>query len=76
MVTNVTGWETSEIEHYLDLREIPKLTQNKIIMVINNNKQSQKPVDGTPCQDCGGSQFMRTGTCLTCLTCGNSAGCG
>lgn len=32
-------------------------------------------VDGTPCGDCGNTQFLRTGTCHVCLTCGTSQGC-
>lgn len=29
----------------------------------------------TPCQDCGGTIFLRTGTCHVCQTCGVSQGC-
>lgn len=29
----------------------------------------------TPCQECGGVIFLRTGTCHVCQTCGASQGC-
>lgn len=76
MITDVTGWKTSEIEHHLDLREVPKLMQNKITAAIDACNQKKGLVtDGAPCQECGDTQFLRTGTCHTCLTCGTSAGC-
>jgi hypothetical protein len=28
-----------------------------------------------PCSKCGGSQFLRTGNCHVCTTCGDSQGC-
>ena len=31
--------------------------------------------DHMPCGECGGIEFMRTGTCFVCLTCGASQGC-
>jgi hypothetical protein len=41
-------------------------------------KLEEKPVetsDHQPCGDCGGTNFLRTGTCHVCQTCGSSAGC-
>ncbi len=29
----------------------------------------------TPCNECGGIEFSRTGTCHVCLVCGSSQGC-
>ena len=75
MIQDVTGWKTSAIEHWLDLREVPKLTQNKITSAISMHRMKDSTVDGAPCQECGNTEFMRTGTCQTCLTCGTSAGC-
>lgn len=40
--------------------------------------QSNRPVetsDHPPCGDCGGTFFLRTGTCHVCQTCGASQGC-
>jgi ribonucleoside-diphosphate reductase alpha chain len=37
-----------------------------------------KPVttnDHIPCGECGGIEFLRTGTCYVCITCGASQGC-
>jgi len=31
--------------------------------------------DHQPCIECGGSFFLRTGTCHVCQTCGSSQGC-
>ncbi|MBU2514054.1 vitamin B12-dependent ribonucleotide reductase [bacterium] len=31
--------------------------------------------DHMPCGECGGIEFMRTGTCFVCITCGASQGC-
>jgi hypothetical protein len=31
--------------------------------------------DHEPCMDCGGTFFIRTGTCFACITCGASQGC-
>lgn len=36
----------------------------------------QETVGGLePCNLCGGSEFLRTGTCYVCQTCGESQGC-
>jgi len=34
-----------------------------------------KTSDHQPCGDCGGTFFLRTGTCHVCQTCGQSQGC-
>lgn len=31
--------------------------------------------DAPPCVSCGGTVFLRTGTCHVCQTCGTSQGC-
>jgi ribonucleoside-diphosphate reductase alpha chain len=31
--------------------------------------------DHVPCGECGGIEFLRTGTCYVCITCGSSQGC-
>jgi hypothetical protein len=31
---------------------------------------------GNPCRRCGGPNLVRTGTCMTCLDCGENEGCG
>jgi hypothetical protein len=48
-----------------------------IEMVAGPKFQGQdKKVSGELCLDCGGARMMRSGTCLTCLDCGRSQGCG
>ena len=66
------------------MRNEPILTENeareKIRFAYDKCEQFKKPDpvksnDHQPCQDCGGSEFVRTGTCFACLTCGASQGC-
>lgn len=43
-----------------------------------SHKPKSKPVksnDHQPCQECGGINFQRTGTCFVCLDCYTSQGC-
>lgn len=42
-----------------------------------NREQEAKEVYGdlAPCSDCGGLNFLRTGNCHVCTTCGESQGC-
>ena len=60
--------------------------EKEILENINRNKDAQnsfsielaKPVttdDHAPCSECGGIEFLRTGTCYVCITCGASQGC-
>ena len=37
--------------------------------------ESVQTSDHQPCGECGGSFFLRTGTCHVCQTCGASQGC-
>ncbi|OGG95314.1 MAG: ribonucleoside-diphosphate reductase, adenosylcobalamin-dependent [Candidatus Lambdaproteobacteria bacterium RIFOXYD2_FULL_50_16] len=38
--------------------------------------ESEKTSDHlSPCGECGGIDFLRTGTCYVCITCGSSQGC-
>jgi len=30
---------------------------------------------GNPCSECGGIEFLKTGTCAVCINCGSSQGC-
>lgn len=75
MVVDVTNMANQDISHYLDLREIPALRQIKIISILDKHKKKSPAVDEAPCLECGGTQFVRTGTCHTCITCGTSQGC-
>jgi hypothetical protein len=35
----------------------------------------ERPPTGDVCVKCGGSRFQQTGTCKTCLDCGEPGGC-
>jgi hypothetical protein len=42
------------------------------------NARTSEPIataDHPPCGSCGGTFFLRTGTCHVCQTCGTSQGC-
>ncbi|MCP4752030.1 MAG: vitamin B12-dependent ribonucleotide reductase [Proteobacteria bacterium] len=44
----------------------------------NSERPEQVPIatsDHEPCGECGGIEFLRTGTCYVCITCGSSQGC-
>ena len=45
--------------------------KNKKVKVVEPIKTSDNP----PCQRCGGTFFLRTGTCHVCQTCAESQGC-
>ncbi|MCP4294147.1 MAG: vitamin B12-dependent ribonucleotide reductase [Proteobacteria bacterium] len=54
------------------------ITIVKAADTISKPKQYDEPEtthDHTPCSDCGGTEFLRTGTCYVCITCGTSQGC-
>ncbi|MDH5560007.1 MAG: vitamin B12-dependent ribonucleotide reductase [Deltaproteobacteria bacterium] len=40
-----------------------------------NNPGPVATSDHIPCGDCGSIEFLRTGTCFVCITCGASQGC-
>lgn len=44
-------------------------------LATDNPNQPVTTSDHVPCADCGGINFLRTGTCYVCLTCGSSQGC-
>ena len=44
----------------------------------HHNDPDYNPIassDHPPCSECGGIDFLRTGTCFVCITCGASQGC-
>ena len=42
----------------------------------NPPKSSLRGYTGESCQHCGGMYVVRTGTCSTCRSCGETTGCG
>ncbi len=48
------------------------------VKAIESTVKTSEPVstsDHPPCGSCGGTFFLRTGTCHVCQTCGTSQGC-
>lgn len=55
-----------------DLRDPP--TMQKVRPVMKTGEPTVTS-DHPPCGACGGTFFLRTGTCHVCQTCGTSQGC-
>jgi len=56
----------------------PKNPDNPGNPGIYQNDPEYNPIatsDHIPCTECGGIDFLRTGTCFVCITCGASQGC-
>jgi ribonucleoside-diphosphate reductase alpha chain len=62
--------------HYLgDTQQfVPDAPQNDEIKY-QSVMESRESGNHPPCSDCGGIDFLRTGTCFVCVTCGCSQGC-
>ncbi len=43
--------------------------------IVANTQEPVATADHPPCGSCGGTFFLRTGTCHVCQTCGTSQGC-
>jgi ribonucleoside-diphosphate reductase alpha chain len=41
-----------------------------------NGKKRVTFIEGAPCIECSGTKYKQTGTCKTCVTCGEAGGCG
>ncbi len=68
--------ELMRVEPTLTSREV----KDKIIFAYEKCDGFVKPepvksYDHQPCCNCGGSSFIRTGTCFVCDLCGSSQGC-
>jgi ribonucleoside-diphosphate reductase alpha chain len=68
-----------EVKEKSILKEHPKLIENNLAIVKENNNLARLDsgkLAGPPCKYCGG-MTTRTGSCYTCLECGESSGgCG
>ncbi|MCP4752604.1 MAG: hypothetical protein GY866_17085 [Proteobacteria bacterium] len=53
----------------------PITTKNMADPAPTKTDEPVKTSDHPPCSSCGGSFFLRTGTCHVCQTCGTSQGC-
>lgn len=58
-------------------RVVENLEADALKQVLADEKKEEgEKVGGlTPCSECGGTDFLRTGTCHACITCGTSQGC-
>ena len=54
--------------------DIDKPVQKTVVQDLSSNEPIETS-DHPPCGDCGGTFFLRTGTCHVCQTCGASQGC-
>lgn len=55
-----------------NLKETPAIQPSRPAMKTNEPTVTS---DHPPCSNCGGTFFLRTGTCHVCQTCGTSQGC-
>lgn len=55
-----------------NVRETKAVSTNRSVM---NTSEPMVTSDHPPCSACGGTFFLRTGTCHVCQTCGTSQGC-
>ena len=67
-MTGTTHDEEGSAAPYMPDAELPEVEKPKIL----KNGNGFTPAD-TVCRNCGG-MMVRTGTCLTCLQCGNASG--
>ena len=58
----------------ININRIEKIVP-KAVVKDYQSKDSFETSDHPPCGDCGGTFFLRTGTCHVCQTCGASQGC-
>jgi hypothetical protein len=86
---SITSMANSEALFNACLSKKPQLTKQQFrqnldtaqrIILEYQKKQILEPEtvitsDLPPCPDCGGTFFLRTGTCHACQTCGASQGC-
>ncbi len=77
-ILNLTDKQKIEI---LDKAGTGKTRQDHIsrislgLQILRDNYNKQTVRDGNACSTCGNGQFIRTGTCHVCTTCGTSQGC-
>ena len=69
----------NSIQAILDLEtDAPTSLEENLNITAKPVSDTVEPVatcDHPPCGTCGGSFFLRTGTCHVCQTCGTSQGC-
>lgn len=73
-IKSIEGWPIDMVKAHLKDNKVKKEIRVKIINTIESYNKSN-PIDGAPCQDCGCTMFIRTGTCSVCTLCGTSQGC-
>jgi ribonucleoside-diphosphate reductase alpha chain len=55
--------------------ERPAKPSATVDLSVNVDPNPITTTDHPPCGECGGIEFLRTGTCFVCMTCGASQGC-
>lgn len=62
----------------ISTKNLDRKNNNSVIKKAKPVSETIEPVptgDHPPCSSCGGTFFLRTGTCHVCQTCGTSQGC-
>ena len=52
-----------------------ELKRETLIVTAVRDERQQKGYEGDPCQNCKQFTLVRNGTCLKCLSCGETSGC-
>ena len=63
------------IESETDVATVLKENFDIVTKPVSDTVEPVATCDHPPCGTCGGSFFLRTGTCHVCQTCGTSQGC-
>lgn len=74
MLRNGGGWAECPPQAR---RVMPKLSPSIIVSMADTSPTALLPIprlSGDICQTCGSPNMIRTGTCLTCVECGDSSG--
>lgn len=59
----------------MEAPKAPALNQLDAVRELRLREAKQLGYSGDVCSNCGSFKMTRTGTCLTCTTCGQSRGC-
>jgi hypothetical protein len=74
-----TFFLSSEDMEELRQRHSPEAILTALLKLyeLTREKESEEEVNGDlpPCACCGGIDFIKTGNCHACMTCGESQGC-
>lgn len=70
---NPNNWSWIERVVISLVSEIARSRRSSMERPLSSSSVSR--IEGDPCVNCGSTEMMRNGSCLTCLNCGESGGC-